>query len=373
MVLPLPTVPVQKFAMIKLSFSRRWLSQILLIAVLTLSCSLLQVGISPSALASPLRFGSEGASVEQLQTQLRALGYLDSEVTGVYDPLTRQAIQIFQQDRGLPADGIAGAETQRQLAEAGGPRTAMPPDIQRIQDRGKLIVALLGIDNPPFFMEEANNVAPIGLDIKIAEGLAEALGVGLEFNRSAKTFNEVVDKVYGLEADIAISKLSRTLSRAQRVRFSQPYVTMRQGLLVNRLQLAEQSEGTQVIEAIRNFNGDVGVIQGSSYGGFIKQKFPKATIQEYPTWDDIVEAVVNGEIQAAYRDELEVKKVILKNPDAALRLQTIALTDTQDQIAMALPWDSQNLQAFVNQYLDTFNLDYNADDVLAEYADYLQE
>ncbi|MEM9486775.1 MAG: ABC transporter substrate-binding protein, partial [Cyanobacteria bacterium P01_F01_bin.116] len=264
-------------------------------------------------------------------------------------------------------------ETQRQLTEQNGklsPRAEMSPDIQRILDRGTLIVALLGTDNPPFFMGETNELE--GLDIKIAQGLADALGVDLEFNRSANTFNEVVDKVYQLEADIAISKLSRTLSRARRVRFSRPYVTMRQGLLANRLQLAAQkNQGSQLIEAIRNFNGNVGVIEGSSYVGFLQQKFPEATIKEYPTWDDIVDAVVNGNIQAAYRDELEVKKVVLKNPDAALRLQTIALTDTQDQIAMAMPWDSQHLQDFVNQYLDTFDLNYTADAVLDEYGEAL--
>ena len=257
------------------------------------------------------------------------------------------------------------------IPHSGAPRTEMPPDIQRILDRGTLVVALLDHDNPPFFIGEAKALG--GLDIKIAQGLADALEVDLEFNRTAGTFNQVVEKVYQLEADIAISKLSRTLNRAKQVHFSHPYVTMRQGLLVNRLQLAQQTEGNQIIEAIRNFNGNVGVIEGSSYGSFIKQKFPAATIQEYPTWDDIVKAVVNGDIQAAYRDELEIKKVILKNPDAALRLQTIALTDTQDQIAMAIPWDSHNLQAFVNQYLDTFKLDYTANDVLGEYADYLQE
>lgn len=273
------------------------------------------------------------------------------------------------------AYSIADAETQQQLAEQNSllfPRTEISPDIQRILDRGTLIVAILGTDNPPFFMGKTNELE--GLDIKISKGLADALGVNLEFNRSANTFNEVVDTVYQLEADIAISKLSRTMSRARRVRFSRPYVTMRQGLLANRLQLAEQKhQGSQLIETIRNFNGNVGVIEGSSYVGFLKQKFPEATIKEYPTWDDVVEAVVNGNIQAAYRDELEVKKIVLKNPDAALRLQTIALTDTQDQIAMAMPWDSQHLQDFVNQYLDTFNLNYTADTVLEEYGEALTE
>ncbi len=350
----------------------QWMLRILTITVLI---GLFQLTTPSSAWANAsLQLGSKGATVEQLQTRLRTLGYFDAEIDGVYSETTRLAVKAFQKDRSLPADGIAGAETQRQLAGAGdalqSPRTEMPPDIQRILDRGKLIVALLGTDNPPFFMD--GDTTPAGLDIKIAQGLAEALDVDLEFNRSAETFNEVVDQVYQLKADIAISKLSRTLSRAKRVRFSRPYVTMRQGLLVNRLQLAQQTQGNQVIEAIRNFNGDVGVIQGSSYVGFIKQKFPKATIREYPTWDDIVDAVVNGDIQAAYRDELEVKKIILKNPDSALRLQTIALTDTQDQIAMALPWDSEHLQDFVNQYLDTFNLDYTADAVLDEYSDYFQ-
>ncbi len=363
--------------MIDISSRRRlqWMSRFVILSLLV-GLFQLTVAVTPTLAStlSTLQLGSEGEAVEQLQTQLQTLGYLDSEINGVYNHSTQLAVQAFQRDRNmLWADGIAGEETQRQLAGQGEDlyisRTEMSADIERILNRGKLIVALLGADNAPFFMGDN---PPAGLDIKISQGLADALGVDLEFNRSADTFNDVVDQVYQLKADIAISKLSRTLSRAKRVQFSRPYVTMRQGLLVNRVQLAEQTEGNQVIEAIRNFSGNVGVIQGSSYVGFIKQKFPKATIKEYPTWDDIVDAVINGDIQAAYRDELEVKKIIYKNPDAALRLQTIALNDTQDQIAMALPWDSRHLRDFVNQYLETFSFDYTADAVLEEYADYLQ-
>ncbi len=343
--------------------------QWLVASVLVLTCWLWPA----DAFATPvvLQPGDEGSAVEMLQTQLQQQGYFDSEITGVYDTETWLAVQTYQVDSGLDADGIAGAETQQRLLGADPDRISMPPDIQRILDRGQLVVAVLGKDNPPFFMGGTDS--PSGLDIKIAEGLAEALGVEVEFNRSATTFNDVVDQVYQLKADIAISKLSRTLSRAQRVKFSRPYVNMRQGLLVNRIQVAQQTNGnSSPIEAIRNFSGKVGVIDGSSYAGFLKQKFPDATIQAYPTWDDIVEAVVRGDVQAAYRDELEVKKVILKNPDAALRLQTIALTDTKDPIAMAMPWDSDQLQAFVNQYLDTQDLDYTADMVLDEYADSLR-
>jgi polar amino acid transport system substrate-binding protein len=248
-------------------------------------------------------------------------------------------------------------------------RSELPADMQRIRDRGKLVVAVLGVDNPPFFMELADGQLG-GLDIELAHALADQLGVDLELNRSAQTFDEVVDQVYNLEADLAISKISRTLARGQRVRFSQPYLAMRQGLLVNRLQLAQQSQNRRTSEAIRTLAGRVGVIQNSSYVGFLNQKFPQATVVEMPTWDDAVQAVTRGEILAAYRDELEVKKVMLLQPDASLNLQTVALTDTQDQLAMVLPWDSNHLLSWVDLYLSTQEETFTVDKVLDDYADY---
>lgn len=248
-------------------------------------------------------------------------------------------------------------------------RSAMPPDIQRILERGKLVVAILGRDNSPFFMDLGNGELG-GLDIRLAQAIADQLGVDLELNRSAKTFNDVVETVYGGSADLAISKISRTMQRAMRVRFSRPYLQMRQGLLINRLQVAQQTKSRNITETIRNLEGKVGVIKGSSYVGFLQQQFPKATIVEMASWPAIVDAVIDGEILAGYRDELEIKKVALTQPDAALHLQTVALTDTRDALAAVLPWASTHLLAFINQHLETLDKDYTVDGLLEEYADY---
>ncbi|MEM6837095.1 MAG: transporter substrate-binding domain-containing protein [Cyanobacteria bacterium P01_C01_bin.120] len=246
----------------------------------------------------------------------------------------------------------------------------MPSDMQRILDRGKLVVAVLGSNNAPFFMDMADG-EPGGLDIQLAAAIAAALGVDLELNRSADTFNGVVETVYNREADMAISKISRTMKRSVRVRFSQPYLKMRQGLLINRLRLAQQTNSDNVVETIRQLTGEVGVIKGSSYVGFLQQQFPQAAIVELESWEDIVDAVSAGEILAGYRDELEIKKVVKTKPDAALQLKTAVLTDTQDALAMVLPWDSTHLLAFANQYLDTLNAEYTADSILTEFADTL--
>lgn len=245
----------------------------------------------------------------------------------------------------------------------------MPPDIERILQRGKLVVAVLGQDNAPFFMDMGQGDLG-GLDIQLAKAIAEQLQVKLELNRSAKTFNGVVDAVYAREADMAISKISRTMKRARRVRFSHPYLQMRQGLLINRLQLAQQTQSDNVTTTIRNLTGKVGVIKGSSYVGFLQQKFPKATIVEMPAWTDIVDAVSAGEILAGYRDELEIKKVVLTKPDAALQLKTAVLTDAHDALAIVMPWDSTQLLAFTNQYLDALAQEYTVDGLLEEYSGY---
>ena len=61
--------------------------------------------------------GDQGEAVSALQERLIALGYL-SESSGVYDEWTAAALKAFQESNGLPADGIAGPNTQQALYAA---------------------------------------------------------------------------------------------------------------------------------------------------------------------------------------------------------------------------------------------------------------
>ena len=94
-----------------------------------------------------------------------------------------------------------------------------PPDIQKIISRNKLIVALHKEDQAPFFKVDRNGDLQ-GFDIELAKGIAQELGVDVEFNRDAASFNETVDIVLRKDADIVISKLSATLSRSKKVFFT---------------------------------------------------------------------------------------------------------------------------------------------------------
>ena len=59
----------------------------------------------------PLRNGSQGERVQELQQRLLDLGYYSGEVDGQFGPGTREAVTAFQTKNGLAADGLAGEET----------------------------------------------------------------------------------------------------------------------------------------------------------------------------------------------------------------------------------------------------------------------
>jgi ABC-type amino acid transport substrate-binding protein len=302
------------------------------------------------------------AAIAQLQTAqdqaLEALAAALAEQSQALQELIRQAGEK------MATAAVVGTEAKPAQA-----LSQMPPDIEKIKQRGKIVVAMLGKDVPPFFMKHKDG-GFYGLDVKLAEGIAAELGVELEFNRSAMSFNDVVQEVIEGRADLAISKISRTLARGQKVLFSRPYIVLRQGLLFNRLQLARAAAGKAEQEFVKNLVGPVAVIQHSSYEIFLKSKFPQATVISMPSWDqDIIPAVVEGRVMAAYRDELEVKKIIRGKPKEVLRLKTVILKDTQDPIAMVLPHGSYNLQQWINIYLDTIQLNYTADTLLDEYEE----
>ncbi|MFH7242272.1 MAG: peptidoglycan-binding protein [Spirulina sp.] len=63
----------------------------------------------------PVAPGDEGEAVQQLQTALAQGGWYQGEIDGRYGDNTAEAVQRFQQQQGLPADGMVGPETWQRL------------------------------------------------------------------------------------------------------------------------------------------------------------------------------------------------------------------------------------------------------------------
>ena len=237
------------------------------------------------------------------------------------------------------------------------------PEFARILSRGELVVATLGVDTPPFF--HMKNDELVGTDVAMAKDIGKSLGVPVRFDRSAKTFNEVVDIVARGEADLGVSKLSRTLARAQVIQFSTPYLTLNHALIVNRIEFAKIARDKPLPFVIRQFTGTIGVIAKSSFADFAVKNFPAAKIVSYPSWPEVLQAVKSGEVVAAYRDEFEIKRLLKSDPAAALLLRTVTFKDLHDTLGIAVGVGDVVLHAYVNQYLSQLVQLQTVDSVLA--------
>ena len=245
--------------------------------------------------------------------------------------------------------------------------TEYPPDIQKIMDRGELIVAMYAIDIPPFFMHDDEGKF-YGLDVELAENIANKLGVSVKFKRDYNDFSAITEGVVNHEADIAITLLSRTAKRAMQVRFTEPYIILRQGLLLSRVRVARRGKELSLMDILNNTKTEIAVKAGTSYVNFAKQRFPDAVIREYPEWDpDIINAVVAGDVVAAFHDEIEIAKVVTGRPETAIVLQTVVLKDTEDPIAMAVPWESTHFLSWLNLYLETEVEGWTTEKLLTKY------
>lgn len=229
----------------------------------------------------------------------------------------------------------------------------LPPDMLRIKNRGKLIAAMYYQDRIPwFYLDKQGQMS--GIDVKMAHDIARELGVEVEFDRQARSFNEVVDRVAAGQADLAISKLSVTLARAQRIRYTQPYIVFHQALLVNRLKLAalqNVNPGKTALELILNTRDKIGVTEGTSYEEFAGDIFPTAQITGV-SHDDLFGATARGELLASLYDENEIDMFIKQNPELVITTKVIILKDRIDPIAIAVAPQDQQLLSWLNHYLE---------------------
>lgn len=238
----------------------------------------------------------------------------------------------------------------------------LAPDIARIVNSGELVVAMLGVDTPPFFYMKNGEL--VGVEVDLAKSIARSLKVKVRFDRRAKTFNEVVEVIARREADLGISKLSRTLARAQMISFTEPYLRLNHAFILNRVKFAELARDRPLPIVIREYKGSIGVIANSSFADYATKNFPSSELREFPSWGEVLKALDKGQITAAYRDEFEIKRILKSNSTASLTLRTVTFKDLEDTLGIAVGIQDPTLLAYVNQFLSESTEKLTIDKVL---------
>ncbi|PWL18525.1 ABC transporter substrate-binding protein [Falsochrobactrum shanghaiense] len=106
------------------------------------------------------------------------------------------------------------------------PAAAQADKLQDILGNGKIRVGIL-LDVPPWGMTDAEG-KPTGLDVEVAELLAQELSVDLEIVQVTGTNR--IPNLLSDQTDIIIAAMGATSERAQQIMFSQPYTAVQLGV-----------------------------------------------------------------------------------------------------------------------------------------------
>ena len=237
------------------------------------------------------------------------------------------------------------------------------PDITKIKQKGEILVGICEIETPPFFYKDKNGNLK-GIDIDLVKDISEKLGVKYRFV-NAPSFDSVIDDLYNGKTDIAVSNLSITLDRAQKVLYTQSYIDLKMSAFVNQLS----------VDKLKSINGldlnkkgvKIGVLANSSYEKFSRDLFPAAEIISFSEWEVILENVKNKSVDAAFYDEVAISRTLKKDPSIGLKLKMISFENAIDPISIAVSNENRQLFEWLKHYLNIHKIDKSLNQYMDEY------
>lgn len=256
------------------------------------------------------------------------------------------------------ASGNSGSGSASGSASASASGSASASTEMKLVKEGKLLIAT-SPDFPPF--ENLENGEMVGLDIEIGKAVAEKLGLEPEF--VSLQFDSILTAVAaGTQADVGISGLTVDPERAKTVDFSDSYY-------VDDLSVAVMKNNADITadnadEALNKEGVVIAVQSGSSGETYVKENYPKATVQPYGNSTDAFAALQSGQANAVCTNKAVVERMLANAYTDAQVVKSIA---TGEEYAVAIAQENKALTAAINKALEELQADGTIDALVAKY------
>jgi polar amino acid transport system substrate-binding protein len=195
--------------------------------------------------------------------------------------------------------------------------SAMPDVPAPNPSQGELVVGVAGNGLP--FAAVRNGVL-VGFDIELAQRFAASRGKTAKF--SQMPFGSLIAAAATGKVDMIIASIFVTDERKQRIDFSDPYHSS--GVLVYALKsniagAASSASATPAKARLASLDDladkRLGVQLGTVYDLYATKTFPKATVIQFPTFQEVTLAVSAGKVDAGFADVDTLKEVMIANGD----------------------------------------------------------
>ncbi|SHK60842.1 ABC transporter substrate-binding protein [Desulforamulus aeronauticus] len=206
----------------------------------------------------------------------------------------------------------------------------------------KTLVMAINATFPPFEsvkVDDKGKQAFVGIDIDIAEYIAEKLNVKLEIQDMA--FNGLVTAVSSGRADLCVSGISPTAERLKVIDFSEPYFYPQTGIL------ALKGSNYPTLASLEGKK--IGVSMGTTYANQAAS-VKDAKVVELDNTPLVVQEIVNNRIDAGIFDGSQAVEFMKENKNLELHLLPAEMVK-EDSYAIALPKNSPYKDQ-INQILE---------------------
>ena len=214
--------------------------------------------------------------------------------------------------------------------------------IQAIRERGVLYVGATGDYKPmSFFNPETKTY--IGFDAALAEDLATALGVRLEYVKTSwpTLMKDTLDGRF----DLALCGITITEARKQRALMSEGYLGNGKTVLCR----AEDAGKYTSLESINRKEVRVMENPGGLNEKFAKERLPDATLIIHKVNEEIPRLVAEGKADVMITEILEAEYYV--SSDERLAAPLLHAPFTRGQLGALMPPGHEELLNFVNQFI----------------------
>jgi polar amino acid transport system substrate-binding protein len=205
------------------------------------------------------------------------------------------------------------------------------PVLSRIVESGTLKVGMSG-DQPPFTVV-AKDGKLIGYEVDLANLLADAMGVKVEFVQ--KPFGELMGALEKGEIDAIMSGMTMTPKRNLKAAFVGPYIVSGKSILTKSATLAALKDAEEIDRA----SIKIVALKGSTSEKFVQKVLEKTTYIPVDDYDTGVRMVIDGKADALVADFPICALSQMRYPDAGLATLSEPMTIEPIGIALA-PGDS---------------------------------
>ena len=217
-----------------------------------------------------------------------------------------------------------------------------PNKLKEIQERGVLVVGTAGDYKPMSFLDPETGTY-WGFDTELAEDLARALGVEIEYVPTS--WPTLMEDTLAGKFDLAICGITVTDARKEQALMSDGYLGNGKTVLCR----AEDAEKYTSLEAINRPEVRVMENPGGLNEKFARANLPDATLIIHDVNEEIPGLVASGAADVMITEIMEAGYYV--GQDSRLAAPLIDAPFTHGQLGVLMPKGSEDLLAFVNDFL----------------------